>query len=42
MHLSGDTLVFAGTDVSGFLACPHLTTLNQARALGGPKPPNLA
>ena len=39
MHLSDATLVFAATDVSGFLACPHLTTLNQARALGGPKPP---
>ena len=39
MHLSDSTLVFAATDVSGFLACPHLTTLNQARALGGPKPP---
>ena len=32
MHLSDSTLVFAATDVSGFLACPHLTTLNQARA----------
>ena len=39
MHISDSTLVFAATDVSGFLACPHLTTLNQARALGGPKPP---
>ena len=28
MHLSDSTLVFAATDVSGFLACPHLTTLN--------------
>src|SRR5690606_11443590 len=39
MHLSGTDLILAATDLSGFLACPHLTTQSQAAALGGPKPP---
>ena len=39
MHISGDTLVHAATEISGFLACSHLTSLNYARAHGGPNPP---
>lgn len=39
MHRSGDTLVLSATDVSGHTACAHLTTLEHARAHGGPKPP---
>lgn len=39
MHLSGTDLVVSATDVSGFLACRHLTTLEHAKAHGGPKPP---
>jgi predicted RecB family nuclease len=34
------TLVFSATDLSNFLACPHLTLLNRRTALGGPKPPS--
>jgi predicted RecB family nuclease len=33
------TLIFSATDLSNFLACPHLTLLNRRTALGGPKPP---
>lgn len=32
------SLVFSATDLSSFLACPHLTLLNRHTALGGPKP----
>src|SRR5205823_1855089 len=32
-------LVLSATDVSGFMACPHLTTLAYAEAHGGPKHP---
>jgi predicted RecB family nuclease len=32
-------LIFSATDLSGFLACPHLTLLKRRTALGGPKPP---
>jgi uncharacterized protein len=39
MHLSGNDLILAATDLSGFLACPHLTTQSQTASLGGPKPP---
>jgi predicted RecB family nuclease len=31
-------LIFSATDLSNFLACPHLTLLSQRTALGGPKP----
>jgi len=39
MHKAGTTLVFSATDVSGYSACPHLTTQAQTAALGGPRPP---
>ena len=39
MHLAGSDLVLSATDLSGFLACRHLTALEQAKAFGGPKPP---
>ena len=39
MHLYGTDLILSATDLSGFVACPHLTTLNRRAALGGPKPP---
>ena len=39
MHLHGSDLILSATDLSGFVACPHLTTLNRGAALGGPKPP---
>ncbi len=39
MHLHGTDLILSATDLSGFVACPHLTTLNHGAALGGPKPP---
>src|ERR1700760_4321514 len=32
-------LIFSATDLSNFLACPHLTLLSLRAALGGPKPP---
>ena len=38
MQLLNGTLVFSATDLSNFLACPHLTLLNRRTALGGPKP----
>lgn len=39
MHLVGDRLVFAATDLSNFLACPHLSGLARAVTLGErPKP----
>src|SRR5213593_2395704 len=31
-------LIFSATDLSNFLACPHLTLLTRRTALGGPKP----
>jgi len=31
-------LIYSGTDLSNFLACPHLTLLTRRTALGGPKP----
>lgn len=31
-------LIFSATDLSNFLACPHLTLLNRRTALGGPRP----
>src|SRR5687768_12753193 len=39
MHRSETGLIFTATDLSAFLACPHLTLLNLRTALGGPKPP---
>lgn len=39
VHASDTTLIFSATDLSNFLACPHLTLLSRATALGGPKPP---
>jgi predicted RecB family nuclease len=39
MQTFDDTLLFSATDLSNFLACPHLTLLNRRTALGGPKPP---
>lgn len=38
MHTSGPDLILAATDLSNFLACGHLTTLDVSRARGGPKP----
>ena len=34
MHLVGDRLVFAATDLSNYLACPHLSGLSRAVTLG--------
>jgi uncharacterized protein len=34
MHLAGSNLIVSATDVSGYLPCPHLTTLERARARG--------
>ena len=39
MRLSDHSFIFSATDVSNYLACPHLTLLNRVTALGGPKPP---
>ena len=39
MHRSGDDLILSATDLSNFLACAHVSTLNQSATLGGPKPP---
>lgn len=39
MHLSGSRFIYSATDVSGHLACAHLTSLNQRKAAGGPEPP---
>ena len=39
MRLSGDTFVYAATDISNHLACPHLTTLEFSATRGGPKAP---
>lgn len=39
MHLSDTGLIFSATDLSNFLACPHLILLDRQAALGGPKPP---
>ena len=38
MHQLDGRLIFAATDLSNFLACPHLTLLSRRTALGGPKP----
>ena len=39
MHLVGDRLVFAATDLSNYLACPHLSGLARAVTFGQrPKP----
>ena len=40
MHVSGTDLILSATDVSAFLACRHLTTLELAAARGGPKRPH--
>ncbi|HUF75436.1 MAG TPA: TM0106 family RecB-like putative nuclease [Longimicrobiales bacterium] len=40
MHLAGSDLVVSPTDLSGFLACRHLTTLELAEARGGPSHPH--
>jgi predicted RecB family nuclease len=34
-----DRLVYSATDLSRFLACPHLSLLERRSALGGPRPP---
>jgi uncharacterized protein len=39
MRLVHSSLIFSATDLSNFLACPQLSLLNRATALGGPKPP---
>ena len=39
MHLYRTDPLLSATDLSGFVACPHLTTLNQRAALGGPESP---
>ena len=39
MHLSREELVVTATDLSGFLACRHLTSLELAAQHGGPKRP---
>ena len=39
MHRSGSDLILSATDLSNFLACAHVSTLNQSATLGGPKPP---
>ena len=39
MRLANGSLIFSATDVSNFLACPHLSLLRRVTALGGPKPP---
>lgn len=39
MQVVGDRFVASATDLSGFLACSHLTTLDLRAAKGGPKPP---
>lgn len=39
MHLVAERLIFSATDLSNFLACPHLSLLERRTALGGPKPP---
>jgi uncharacterized protein len=38
MQYLNSHLIFSATDLSSFLACPHLTLLNRRTALGGPKP----
>lgn len=39
MQFSDAAFRFTATDLSSYLACPHLTLLNRLTALGGPKPP---
>jgi len=39
MHLAGSDLIVSATDLSGFLACPHLTAQDLSASRGGPKPP---
>jgi predicted RecB family nuclease len=38
MQAVNGRLIFSATDLSHFLACPHLTLLNRRTALGGPRP----
>ena len=39
MRVADNSLVFSATDLSNFLACPHLSHLDRRTAFGGPKPP---
>jgi len=39
VHAVDGHLILSATDLAGFLACPQLTLLDRAAALGGPKPP---
>src|SRR5690606_25196514 len=39
VHAADDRLILSPTDLAGFLACPQLTLLDRAAALGGPRPP---
>jgi len=39
VYLTDTGLTFSATDLSNFLACPHLSVLNRAMVYGGPKPP---
>ena len=38
MQLLNGKLIFSATDLSNYLACPHLTLLNRRTAQGGPRP----
>ena len=38
MQFANNSLTLSATDLSNFLACPHLSLLNRHTALGGPKP----
>ena len=38
MHSTTSRLIFSATDLANFLACPHLSLLDRATALGAPKP----
>jgi len=39
MHTTEQGIIYAATDLSDFLACPHLTQRSLAAARGGPRPP---
>lgn len=39
MHSTATGIIYAATDLSNFLACPHLTQKSLAAARGGPTPP---
>lgn len=39
MHVADSALVLSATDLSGYLACAHLTTQNVAVTRGSPRPP---